>query len=172
MGRSVGVLLLLLLGAAPAHAHAVGVSRGEYRAEGELVRADVVFARTELAAALASTDIGALSTWLRRGIVVTTPAGPCEGDGAAAPTEQDRVALRRIGHGLLGPPAAPRRALARASPPRHGDVRVGDGTRRPLRRRAGAARRGDAGSRRRRPRALPPRDRAHSHRLRSPPVPR
>ena len=96
MGRSVGVLLLLLLRAAPAHAHAVGVSRGEYRAEGELVRADVVFARTELAAALASTDIGALSTWLRRGIVVTTPAGPCEGDGAAAPTEQDGVELTAV----------------------------------------------------------------------------
>jgi hydrogenase/urease accessory protein HupE len=56
----------------------------------------LVFARTELAAALASTDIGALSTWLRRGIVVTTPAGPCEGDGAATLTEQDGVELTAV----------------------------------------------------------------------------
>jgi hydrogenase/urease accessory protein HupE len=105
MGRSVGVLLLLLLRAVPGYAHAVGVSRGEYRAEGTHVRADVVFARTELVAALPGADIGALSTWLRRGIVVTTPAGPCGGDGAATLTEQDGVELTAV-YRCAGPVAA------------------------------------------------------------------
>jgi len=105
MRRSAALLVLLLLRAAPAHAHAVGVSRGEYRAEGAGVRADVVFARTELLAAFPGADIGALATWLRRGIVVTTPAGPCDGDGVATPTEQDGVELTAV-YRCPGPVAA------------------------------------------------------------------
>jgi hydrogenase/urease accessory protein HupE len=96
MGRSAAVLLLLLLRVVPAHAHAVGMSRGEYRADGARVRADVVFSRSELLAALPGADLGAVATWLRRGIVVTTPAGPCDGDGVATPTEQDGVELTAV----------------------------------------------------------------------------
>ena len=105
MVRSIAVLFLLLFCATDGHAHAVGVSRGEYRAEGASVRADLFFARMELVAAQSSAEIGALSTWLRRGIVVTTPAGPCEGDGAATPTEQDGVELTAV-YRCAGPVAA------------------------------------------------------------------
>src|SRR5437867_3522899 len=75
---------LLVLRAMPSGAHAVGVSRGEYRAEGAQVRADLVFARKELLTALPNLDAdrdgdlssgeieharGELSEWVRRGIV-------------------------------------------------------------------------------------------------------
>src|SRR6185295_6115724 len=85
---------LLVLRATPSLAHAVGVSRGEYRADGTRVRADLVFARQELLAtlpgvdadrdgALTSTEIeradGELSEWIHRGVVVRVAAGPCAG---------------------------------------------------------------------------------------------
>ena len=121
MTRSVAVLLLLLVRVAPGHAHAVGVSRGDYRAEGSRVRADVVFARKELVAALPVLDVdrdgelsgaelaggrGALEVWVRRGIVVSTPAGPCDGEiDAATLTEQDGVDVTAA-YRCAGPVAA------------------------------------------------------------------
>ena len=52
------LLLTPLFGvrATPGQAHAVGVSRGEYRADGAQVRADLVFARKELLATLPGLD--------------------------------------------------------------------------------------------------------------------
>jgi hydrogenase/urease accessory protein HupE len=103
---------LLVLRATPSQAHAVGVSRGEYRADEATVRADLVFARKELLTALPGLDAdgdgelssgeverahGDLAGWLRRGLVVRLPSGPCDGglDGAAL-TEQDGVELTAV----------------------------------------------------------------------------
>jgi len=103
---------LLVLRAMPSGAHAVGVSRGEYRAEGAQVRADLVFARKELLTALPNLDAdrdgdlssgeieharGELSEWVRRGIVVRVWAGSCAGglEGAGL-TEQDGVELAAV----------------------------------------------------------------------------
>jgi hydrogenase/urease accessory protein HupE len=109
MTLRLGVLLLLLLGftATPSHAHTVGVSRGDYRADGKQVRADIVFAGTELAAALPALDAdgdGALSSaelqrghqtivaWIQRGIAVRVAAGPCAVEvDRVSPMEQDGV---------------------------------------------------------------------------------
>lgn len=72
-------------------AHAVGVSRGEYRADGATVRAELVFAGPELAAAVGD---GGLAEWVGRGLLVTVPAGPCAGSvEGTAPTEGDGTAL-------------------------------------------------------------------------------
>src|SRR5438093_920435 len=103
---------LLVLRAMASGAHAVGVSRGEYRAEGAQVRADLVFARKELLTALPNLDAdrdgdlssgeieharGELSEWVRRGIVVRVWAGSCAGglEGAGL-TEQDGVELAAV----------------------------------------------------------------------------
>ena len=112
MLRSAGVLLLVLAQAIVAHAHAVGISRGEYRADGAVVRADLVFARKELLVELPELDAdrdgelsgaevasgrGALSAWLRRGVVVKLPSGACDGDlDGATLTEQDGVELTAV----------------------------------------------------------------------------
>jgi hydrogenase/urease accessory protein HupE len=50
------VASLLLAAPAPASAHAVGISRGEYRIEASVVHADLVFAREELTAAIPGLD--------------------------------------------------------------------------------------------------------------------
>jgi hydrogenase/urease accessory protein HupE len=105
---------LLVLRATPGHAHAVGVSRGEYRADGTEVRADLVFARKELLTALPGLDAdgdgdlaggeiergrGALADWIDRGIAVRIPAGPCAGglEGATL-TEQDGLEVAAVYH--------------------------------------------------------------------------
>src|SRR2546423_11835061 len=109
MLRSVASVLLLLLRATAADAHTVGISRGEYRADGAVVHADVILARKELLAALPDVDADgdgelsaaevtsgrdALSAWLRRGVVVQLASGACEGQlDKAALTEQDGVEL-------------------------------------------------------------------------------
>jgi hydrogenase/urease accessory protein HupE len=96
---------LLVLRAAPCEAHAVGVSRGEYLAEGSEVRAHIVFARTELLTALPDLDAdrdgvlggdeveharAELSGWIRRGVIVRVPSGACTVDVERATlTEQD-----------------------------------------------------------------------------------
>jgi hydrogenase/urease accessory protein HupE/tetratricopeptide (TPR) repeat protein len=116
--RSVAVLVLLLLRATPGHAHAVGVSRGEYRVDGARVHADLVFARKELLAALPGLDAdrdGELSSaevaggrdelaaWLGRGVVVEAGGAPCAGDLAGAmPMEQDGIELTAV-HRCAGP---------------------------------------------------------------------
>ena len=110
--RFVLLMPLLLWHAAPVGAHAVGVSRGEYRAENQQVRADLVFARPELLTALPALDQdrdGTLSSteldrahsqlagWIERGIVVRIAAGGCPGTLTnAVLTEQDGVQLVAI----------------------------------------------------------------------------
>jgi hydrogenase/urease accessory protein HupE len=103
---------LLVLRATPSQAHAVGVSRGEYRADGTRVRADLVFARKELLATLPGLDADRdgeltsgdlerahdeLSDWMQRGMVVRVAAGPCAGglEGATL-TQQDGVDLAAV----------------------------------------------------------------------------
>jgi hydrogenase/urease accessory protein HupE len=89
----------LLLPSMPAAAHAVGISRGEYRTEGAGLRAELSFARPELAAAIPGLDAdgdGTLSTQelvdgrgvleraLVDGLEVRTTAGRCAGELAHA----------------------------------------------------------------------------------------
>jgi HupE/UreJ protein len=100
---------LLLLRAAPSAAHAVGISRGEYRADGTEIHAELLFARTELALALPALDAdgdGSLSpaeidggrarleAWLADGIAVRSSGETCTPrlEDAAA-TELDGVEL-------------------------------------------------------------------------------
>jgi hypothetical protein len=103
---------LLVLRATASQAHAVGVSRGEYRIEDAQVRADLVFARPELLATLPGLDAdrdgqltsgeienarGELADWIHRGIAVRVSAGPCAGHlDAASLTEQDGVELAAV----------------------------------------------------------------------------
>lgn len=86
--------LLLVLRTTPIHAHAVGVSRGEYRAVGSKVFADLGFARQELLTTLPDLDADrdgalapaelerahdALAEWIERGVVVHVATEPCRG---------------------------------------------------------------------------------------------
>jgi len=50
------VLMVLMALALPAAAHKIGISRGEYRAEGASLRADITFARPELALTVPGLD--------------------------------------------------------------------------------------------------------------------
>jgi len=109
-----GLAALLALQAAPALAHTVGVSRGEYRVSGSTLEAELVFARPELAAAVPGLDAdrdGSVSAAevaesgrllddaIVRGLEVRAPSGPCEGHLAnAALTEQDGLAVRATYH--------------------------------------------------------------------------
>ena len=95
--------------AAPADAHAVGLSRGAYRSDGAEVRADLVFARRELATALPALDADrdgdlsaaevagggpALADWIGGGVVVAVATGPCAATlERATAIEQDGVEL-------------------------------------------------------------------------------
>jgi hydrogenase/urease accessory protein HupE len=88
------------------------MSRGEYRADGEQVGADMVFARKELLTALPTLDVdrdgdlssgeiergwGELAEWLRRGVVVRLATAPCAGHlERASLTEQDGVELAAV----------------------------------------------------------------------------
>ncbi len=99
------VVALLVLRAAPGQAHAVGVSRGEYRADGDEVRAVLVFARPELLAALpgleaeraATRPSAALAAWIGRGLVIRVPAGACLGHlVAASVTEGDGIEVTAV----------------------------------------------------------------------------
>jgi hydrogenase/urease accessory protein HupE len=112
----VGALLLLtpllVLRATPSEAHAVGVSRGEYRSDGSQVRAALVFARKELLTTLPGLDAdrdgeltggelesarSTLSEWIHRGLVVRVSAGSCAGGvESVALTEQDGVELAAV----------------------------------------------------------------------------
>src|SRR5262245_36594146 len=110
--RTLLLSALLLLRALPCAAHAVGVSRGEYRADGTAVRAHLVFARKELLTALPELDRdhdgeltrgeleagrAEVAAWVRRGLIVRVPAGPGPGrlDGTSL-TEQDGVELSAV----------------------------------------------------------------------------
>jgi hypothetical protein len=106
------LLLPLFLRPTTSHAHAVGVSRGDYQATGAEVRSDVVLARGELMTALPGLDAdrdgtlsgaeierarGSLADWLTRGITIQVAAGPCSGElERVALTEQDGVELKAV----------------------------------------------------------------------------
>lgn len=102
--------LAALAAAGLAHAHAVGVSRGEYRASDGGVLSSLVLARPEALVAAPGLDAdrdGSLSAAeltsgrllledvFLRGLLVSVPGGACEGRlEAAALTEQDGLAVR------------------------------------------------------------------------------
>lgn len=105
----------------PAAAHTVGVSRGEYRADGDVVHGALTFARGELLAAVPELDTdrngiltdaeivagrAALATAVAAGVSVGTAAGACDGRlDDVVPLEQDGVALetsQRCAHAVTG----------------------------------------------------------------------
>jgi hydrogenase/urease accessory protein HupE len=101
--------LALLAVALPAFAHRVGISRGEYRADGDSLQATLTFARPELIAAVPGLDAnddgrlsedevargrGLLATTLVGGLQVRTAKGDCRGElERAALTTYDGVAV-------------------------------------------------------------------------------
>jgi hypothetical protein len=112
---------VVLLHAAPARAHSVGVSRGEYRVAGGTVEAHLTFARSELATAIpgldadhdgsiSSHELAAAEPLLARvfvaGLEVRSDAGTCAGALAGASlAAEDGVAIRaayRCGRGAHG----------------------------------------------------------------------
>ena len=102
-------LLVLLALALPAAAHKIGISRGEYRAEGSTLRADLVFARPELAMTVPGLDAngdgtvsagelangrGALVSTVVAGLQVASGTERCRGQlDQAELTANDGVAL-------------------------------------------------------------------------------
>lgn len=112
MRHLVPIVVALLLLPATSRAHTVGVSRGEYRTDASTVRADLVFAGTELAATLPDADANAdgtlsndeldrardrLAAWIVRGVVVAIADGPCPGAvDAMRTTEQDGVRVEAV----------------------------------------------------------------------------
>lgn len=89
------LIAALLAVSLPAAAHTVGMSRGEYRHEGALLRADIVFAREELTSAVAHLDRdddgvltapeissgrAVLEAALVDGLEVRTTSGGCRGE--------------------------------------------------------------------------------------------
>jgi hydrogenase/urease accessory protein HupE len=112
--------ICLLLMALPAAAHKVGISRGEYQAEGSSLHADITFARPELAAAvpgldanddgaLSDTEVsngrGLLASTMIDGLEVSSPKGRCSGELEQAElTAYDGLAV----HMLYRCPDAPR----------------------------------------------------------------
>ena len=125
--RRIALLGPLLLAVPAAQAHTVGISRGEYRVSGSSVRADLVFARPELAAAVPGLDADrdgsvtaadlqasrrALAEAIVRGIEVGSAKGACTGEVVEATiTEQDGVALRMAYHCPGAPASTLRLAL-------------------------------------------------------------
>ena len=109
-----GLLLasLLLLRATASHAHAVGISRGDYRGDGAQVQADLVFARQELIATFPGLDAdgngelareevesarGRLADWIARGVEVRVASEPCTpGLADIELTEQDGLAFHAL----------------------------------------------------------------------------
>lgn len=102
-------LLVLIALAGPAAAHKIGISRGEYRAEGSSLRADITFARPELAMAVPGLDAdgdgtlsdkevdsgrSALVSTVVAGLQVSAGAERCRGQlDRAELTANDGVAL-------------------------------------------------------------------------------
>lgn len=106
------VLLALLAIALPAAAHKVGISRGEYRAQGATLHADLTFARPELAATVPGLDANgdgtvsenelasgkaALVATVVDGLDVDAGSGRCRGDLEHAElTANDGLALHLV----------------------------------------------------------------------------
>lgn len=121
------VLTAALLAAAPARAHEIGLSRGDYAAEGPWVRSELVFAQKELISLVAGLDAdrdGALSPAeiaVGRAAMQGAIAGRVKvrGDGVVCSaelgeveiTEQDGV-LVRVDHRCAAPPREVRVDLA------------------------------------------------------------
>ncbi len=111
-GLAPGLTAALLLGALPASAHEVGLSRGDYLVEGAALRVDVIFARKELSALVATLDADhdgaltqpevdaardALQGALVGRIKVTGDGAACAGTlDRAELTEQDGLAVRAL----------------------------------------------------------------------------
>lgn len=112
--RSLIVLVALLLLPCSALAHRVGISRGEYRADGSTLQAELTFARPEFVAAVpgldgngdglltadeVSTGRERLAGALLNGLEVRSARGRCAGDfEGAALTANDGLALRLSFH--------------------------------------------------------------------------
>ncbi len=114
------LVALIVLQATSAHAHAVGLSRGEYRVDGSRLRAELAFARPDIESAVPALDVdrdGSLSVeevaaggpvlgaTIIRKLDVRGQAGPCKGSlEHAALIEQDGLAIRASFEcGVAGP---------------------------------------------------------------------
>jgi hydrogenase/urease accessory protein HupE len=102
--------VFLLVVALPAAAHKVGISRGEYRAEGASLRAKITFARPEMAAAVPGLDANddgtltaeeiagshdLLASTMLDGLQVSSMQGRCRGEFEQAElTANDGLAIR------------------------------------------------------------------------------
>ena len=111
----------LLIAALPAAAHKVGISRGEYQADGSSLRAEVTFARPEIVATVPGLDRngdGTLSTdeiaqersllasTMVEGLEVSSASGPCRGELEHAElTANDGLAIR-LKYQCTEPPSA------------------------------------------------------------------
>ena len=90
-----------LLSASSADAHEVGLSRGDYMADGAAVRAELTFARKEIASLVAGLDVDRDGTLTEAELLASRDAiqgalvGRVKvvGDGAPCPGELDRVDL-------------------------------------------------------------------------------
>lgn len=105
----VWLAVVLMLVAVPAFAHKVGISRGEYRAEGATLQATLTFARPELIATVPGLDAnndgllsgqevaqgrGLLATTLIDGLAVRSTSAACRGElEQAALTANDGLAV-------------------------------------------------------------------------------
>jgi len=103
-------LMILMVLTGPAAAHKIGISRGEYRADGASLRADITFARPELAMTVPGLDAdgdgtvsaselasghAALVSTVVAGLQVNSGAERCRGQLEHAElTANDGVALR------------------------------------------------------------------------------
>lgn len=122
MRVSFGLVTLVLsaLAASPAWAHAVGISRGDYRLEGNRVEADITFARLEILGAFPDVDADhdgsisqresqgarpAIEASIVQGLGVAEGSGRCSGSlEDVALSEQDGLTVHAI-YRCPGPPA-------------------------------------------------------------------
>jgi hypothetical protein len=98
--------------ARPAHAHSVGISRGDYRLLNSNVEVELIFARPELASAVPRLDANrdgvvsareitdardAINETILHGIAVKTPSGPCVGTlQDVVLTEEDGLVVQTV----------------------------------------------------------------------------
>lgn len=110
-GALIAILIaLILVVARPAHAHEVGLSRGEYTAAGAVMKVELTFARRELSALVAGLDHNkdgdlsaaeidrereGIEASVARRVVVTSNGSKCKATlDAVDLTEQDGVVVR------------------------------------------------------------------------------
>src|SRR5262245_44560087 len=91
--------LAVLLLAARADAHAVGISRGEYRPHGREVAVLLLFARPEISAAVPTIDRTTIDQAIVQRLTIATSAHHCRAQlDDLAPTEDDGLAIRATYH--------------------------------------------------------------------------